>query len=440
VARGDSSARGDTTADRSSAAKARAGGAAGVSPAGIPVIPEVIVVGAGVSGCACAATLAAAGHRVTLINSAMDRVGLPAYGPDLIAEDGDRSSLEECLKALPPLLGAVWLEAATTPAGGEPVLNVDRRRISIETKRILEQLPGLHFRQGLVTDVRLLDDGSSRASESPDGGEPVGCFSSPRAQVETIFGEVFEASALVIAVGMSMGGSIAVGADVMPGGRYGEPASEGVRQAMGSLGIAFRDIFLEVGARTSVWSAALRGWVSAPGEDGAKGTKVGRPDLAELALFPVTAEQSSAGWPKDYPPAAHWQAELRLDRIVMQREANFCETEASTCPAGAAVRPAVSPDGAATAEVYIAPGSALAEKAAAMGEEAAIASRVPLVVRALAVAGLGDAGRACVGGRSLPIWVIGRAGGAADYVASLDSGVRAAVDIASVLHEPEAGA
>ncbi len=380
------------------------------------------MVGAGVSGCACAATLAAAGHRVTLINSAMDRVGLPAYGPDLIAEDGDRSSLEECLKALPAPLGAVWLEAATTPAGGEPVLNVDRRRISIETKRILEQLPGVHFRQGLVTDVRLLDDGSSRVSESPDSGEPVGCFSSPRAQAETVFGEVFEASALVIAVGMSMGGSIAVGADVMSGGRYGEPASEGVRQALESLGIAFRDVCLEVGARTSVSSAALRGWVSAPDEDGAKGTEAGRPDLAEVALLPVPVETTSAGWPEDYPPAAHWQAELRLDRMVMQREATCCVPETSAGPAGAAAHLALSPDGAATAEVYIAPGGPLAEEAAAMGEEAAIASRVPLVVQALAVAGLGDAGRACVGGRSLPIWVIGRAGGAPDYVASLDSG------------------
>jgi Glucose inhibited division protein A len=410
-----------------------------MSAAGIPHIPEVIVVGAGVSGCACAATLAAAGHRVTLINSAMDRVGLPAYGPDLIAEDGDRSSLEECLKALPAPLEAVWLEAAMTPAGGEPVLNVDRRRISIETKRILEQLPGLHFRQGFVTDVRLLDDGLSRVSESPDGGEPVGCFSSPRAQVETIFGEVFEASALVIAVGMSMGGSIAAGDDVMPGGRYGEPASEGVRQALESLGIGFRDVFLEVGARTSGRSAVVRGWVSAPGEDGAKGTEVGEPGLSELALLPALVEQSSAGWPKDYPPAAHWQAELRLDRIVMQHEAPCRKTETSRCPGGAALRPALSPDGAATAEVYIAPGSALAGEATAMSEEAAIATRVPLVVQARAVTGLGDAGRAWVEGRPLPLWVIGRASGAADYVASLSSGVRAAVDIASVLDGREAG-
>ncbi len=214
---GDSSTRGPapsvngTTANQSLAAKAPGEGVAGI-PRASEIVggPEVIVVGAGVSGCACAATLASRGVSVTLINSAMDRVGLPAYGPDLIAETGDRSALEERVKALPAPLDAVWLEAAAIPAGGEPVLNVDRRRISIETKRILEQLPGLQFRQGFITGIRLLDHGSPCAGGSPDGGEAAGRHLLRRVQVETIFGEVFEASALVIAVGMSMGGSTAV--------------------------------------------------------------------------------------------------------------------------------------------------------------------------------------------------------------------------------------
>ncbi len=132
--------------------------------------------------------------------------------------------------------------------------------------------------------------------------------------------------------------------------------------------------------------------------------------------------------------------------MVMQREATCLETAGSTRSAGGVLLPAISPDGAATAEVYTAPDSVFAEdpgaangEAAAMNDEPQIASRMPLVVRALAVAGLDDAGRVRVGGRPAPIWVIGRAGGASDYSASLGSAVRAAVDIASVLGEQEAG-
>ena len=114
----------------------------------------MIVVGAGVSGCACAAALASAGLHVTLMNSAMDSVGLPAYGPDLIGSGEGWGGIEETMAALPLPLRGVWLEAAARPASGEAILNIDRRKVSVETKRALERIPGLEFRQGLVTDAR----------------------------------------------------------------------------------------------------------------------------------------------------------------------------------------------------------------------------------------------------------------------------------------------
>ncbi len=170
--------------------------------------PTVIVVGAGVSGCACAAELASAGLQVTLINSAMDRVGLPAYGPDMIGE-GRGHQAEEALRGLPLSLRSVWLQAAMMPASGEAILNIDRRKISIETKRALEEIPGLGFRQGFVTDLRLVGR---------------------RVEVETIFGEVFEADAVVVAVGLSLGGRIDTGSD----GRAGRPVwGAGLRGAAG---------------------------------------------------------------------------------------------------------------------------------------------------------------------------------------------------------------
>ena len=110
-----------------------------------------------------------AGLRITVMNSAMDRVGLPAYGPDLIGQNGGWQQLHETLQGLPAPLRAVWLQAATMPASGEAILNADRRRISIETKRVLEGIPGLQFRQGLVTDLRVLEDAPGFEHVS-DGG------------------------------------------------------------------------------------------------------------------------------------------------------------------------------------------------------------------------------------------------------------------------------
>ncbi len=117
--------------------------------------PTAIVVGAGVSGCACAAVLAEQGVKVTVLNSALDRVNLPAYDPALVAGSRGWCEIEETMAVLPLPLRRAWLSSAAVPESGVPVLLVDRRAVSIETKRALERMPGLRFRQGLVTDLRL---------------------------------------------------------------------------------------------------------------------------------------------------------------------------------------------------------------------------------------------------------------------------------------------
>ena len=75
---------------------------------------------------------------------------------------------------LPLPLRRAWLSSAAVPESGVPVLVVDRRAVSIETKRALERTPGLKFRQGLVTDLRVEsapseDTQSLRARKEPAG-------------------------------------------------------------------------------------------------------------------------------------------------------------------------------------------------------------------------------------------------------------------------------
>jgi hypothetical protein len=416
--------------------------------------PTVIVVGAGVSGCACAAALATSGLHVTLVNSAMDRVGLPAYGPDLLGGDEGWSRLQEALDGLSSPLREVWIGAAARPANGAAILNIDRRRISIETKRALETISGLDFRQGFVTDLRMIDPDTSGAlgggfgegageaptAESAVAGDALG--RSNAVQIETVFGEVFAAQAVVVAAGLSLDASTLVGAGLVQGGRYGEPSSDGLWAALKALGAEFRETVVEVGPRVSIRDAAAAGWLPANAGDGAPGPPV-------EALVALVREGEAGSWPVDYPPAAHWDSGLRTEWMV-------------TRPVGgeqAAFRretPVLSPDGGATAELYVASQSALllelADDARAAGALAAsdtpaaadaagsagdvrtlVATRMPSTTAGKVLTGLSGSGRLTHGGRPCPVWVVGRAAGAQDYAASLISGVRAAADVGQVL-------
>jgi hypothetical protein len=401
-------------------------------------VNTVIVVGAGVSGCACAAALAMAGHQVTLVNSAMDRVGLPAYGPDIVAGAGGWEEIETLFSRVPLPLRRVWLEAGMRPASGEGLLNIDRRRVSIESKRVLEGLPGLQFRQGFVVDLRVVTpnsalEGNEDGCGEPEGGQPWRAVPAPGAEprgwveVETVFGEVLAAERVVVAVGLSLEARTTVGEDVMPGGRYGEQSSDGLYRALGTLGAQFVDASLEVGPRMANLKVqlgaggVLDGWTQGPGH-WTQGLE--RRELVAAANGPALH-----AWPESYPPAPHVDASLRKRTILVcgtpgrAEHAHRPETE-------------ISPDGAATSEAYLAFGSAAAARLGATGDcMGIVASRMPSTVQAKAVSGLGRAGR--MGGRlgRTPVWAVGRVAGAQDYLQSLLSGVLAAEDIVA-----EAGA
>ena len=102
--------------------------------------------------------------------------------------------------------------------------------------------------------------------------------------METIFGEIVQADAVVVAVGLSMGGRISVGRDEMRGGRYGEPDSEGLRSAIERLGLEFQKSVLEVGprisARDAMRDAMDQGWL-----------------VDTEVLVPIGPESAAGCWP-----------------------------------------------------------------------------------------------------------------------------------------------
>ena len=97
--------------------------------------------------------------------------------------------------------------------------------------------------------------------------------------------------------------------------------------------------------------------------------------------------------------------------------------------------PALSPDGTATFEMYLAPESCFAQEMGdlSVGKTGPIASRMPVTVSGMAVVGASDAGRVRCNGELGPLWVVGRSAGAKDYASSLLSGIRAANDVADFL-------
>lgn len=435
-----------------------------------------VVVGAGVSGCACAAVLAGEGIHVTLLNSALDRVNLPGYGPEIVTGGSGWHEIGETMAMLPLALRQAWLSSAVAPASGEAVLIVDRRAVSIETKRALERMPGLQFRQGLVTGLRIDSRECENLQDSSDSDQG----RSAKVVVETVFGEMIEADAVILAVGLGLGGRISVGADSLRGGRYGETPADGLGTALEVLGASFSQVGLEVGAS---FPSTVAGLVEALVETNQGSRPIstvavrvlagrcgsGQPVtarllpeevrrvLAEVFLDGPTPDDAAGGagaedvreagaddlrdrngtedfgghWPQFHPPAVHWSEELPIERVIVAKGAD------------GVVVPLVSPDGRATAEIHLSPEGGRVRSAAAAGfrgkgevsgAEGPMASRLEHTVSAQVLGTLGpDGGLTLKSGGKPPVWVTGRAAGASSYLSSLRSGALVGAEVARAL-------
>jgi len=390
-----------------------------------------------VSGCACAVSLAGLGMKVTVVSSALDCIGLPGYGPNVIA-GGNRAAITEALATIPLPLREIWLTAAVTPDCESGFFAVDRRMVSIETKRALEQIPLLGFRQGVVTDLRIADNnGGSKGGPGAAGARVI---------VETAFGEVMEADAVVVAVGLGLGGTVHVGEDVLSGGRYGETGADGLRKALERMGASFEEARLEVGPRlggkrptaASQWGAG-RDVDSGSDPVGGVSSARARPLREALGATAFPDRVASVEWPAAYPAAPHWMDELWAESMVFVSPGQVLPGPGECVPGPGEGKPTpvISPDGVATGELYVDPLAARDHTAAEMlssyesgGGGGLIASRLGHCVIGKRITNVSSHGRLVPPTATGPsVWIVGRAGGAGDYLESLRSGVRAARDV-----------
>lgn len=183
---------------------------------------DVIVIGAGHAGCEAASASARLGAETALVTINLDLIGQMSCNPAIggIA----KGHVVREIDALGGIMAKVidrtgiqfrLLNRSRGPAVQSPRAQADRSLYRIEMRKVLEETPNLHLRQGVVVSIIV------------DNKEVIG--------VELQDSRRIRAKAVIVATGTFLNGTIHSGRQTYLAGRAGEPASIELAESLKSL-------------------------------------------------------------------------------------------------------------------------------------------------------------------------------------------------------------